>query len=117
MTVPELIDDIFYSPFHTEGVIEKYRSQSDDRKPNTGMIRKAQTKHRIELEESFLIGDSFTDMKCAENSGLKKILVRTGYGKDEYARCQNEDIEIDYFAKDIYDASHYIEKINSQINQ
>ena len=33
-----LIDDIFYSPYHTDGVIEEYKIQSNDRKPGIGMI-------------------------------------------------------------------------------
>ncbi len=37
----ELIDDIFYSPYHEEGIIEKYKRESEDRKPGTGMIRRA----------------------------------------------------------------------------
>ena len=109
----ELIDDIYYSPFHIDGVIEKYKTESEDRKPGTGMIRKAQKKHTIDFNKSFFIGDSYSDMKCAGNAGIRKILVGTGYGKDEYLKCQKEKIEIDYFAKDIYDASGYIEKINS----
>ncbi len=105
-----LIDDILYSPFHIDGKIQIYKLDSQDRKPNTGMIRKAQLKHSINLKESFFIGDSFTDMKCAENAGLKKILVRTGCGENDFKKCVVENIEIDYFANDIYDASFFIEK-------
>lgn len=107
----DLIDDIFYSPYHPEGVIEKYKKESDDRKPNTGMIRKAGTKHEIDFKESYLIGDSFTDMLCAENAGLKKILVETGYGSNDIFKCRSENIEIDFVAKDLYDASKFIQKL------
>lgn len=104
-----LIDDIFYSPFHKEGKIEKYKVDSEDRKPRIGMILKAQTKYGIILEESFLIGDSLTDMKCAKNAGLKKILVGTGYGSDDFEKCKSENIDVEYYAKDLYDASKFIE--------
>lgn len=108
----DLIDDIFYSPFHKEGKLEKYKIESEDRKPDTGMIRKAQSKYKINLKESFIIGDSFTDMKCGESAGLKRILVKTGYGKDEYLKCKKENIKLDYYADDLFDASVFIEKNN-----
>lgn len=107
----ELIDDIYYSPYHEDGIVEKYRQKSDDRKPNIGMIRKAKAGHGIDLKESYFIGDSFTDMLCAENAGLKEILVRTGYGMQDFLRCRTERIKLDYIASDLYDASEYIKNI------
>lgn len=104
----ELIDDIFYSPFHKEGIVSRYKQDSDDRKPKTGLIRKAVSKHDIDLMESYFIGDSFTDMLCGENAGLKKILVATGYGNDDLDKCKTAKLNIDYFAKDLKDASEFI---------
>lgn len=109
----ELIDDIFYSPFHKEGIVEKFKSDSDDRKPNTGMIRKAVLKHSIEIKESYFIGDSFTDMLCAENAGLKKILVETGYGREDILKCRSENIQLDYIAGNLYDASLYLRELQT----
>jgi len=105
-----LIDDFFFSPFHQDGIIEKYKINSEDRKPGTGMIAKAIAKYNIDLKESYLIGDSFTDMKCAENAGLKKILVRTGYGRRDFEKCKDENSEPDYFADDLFDAAGFIQK-------
>jgi D,D-heptose 1,7-bisphosphate phosphatase len=107
-----LIDDIFYSPFHIEGEVEKYKIKSEDRKPGIGMILKAVEKYNINLEQSFFIGDSYVDMKCAKNAKLKKIMVRTGFFESELIKCKKEDIFIDYLASDLLDASKYIEKIN-----
>ena len=111
----KLIDDIFFSPFHPEGIIEKYKIESEDRKPSIGLIRKAQTKYSIDLKESFFIGDSLTDMQCAENAGLRKILVRTGYGNEDYEKCLKQNIKPDYYAMDLYDASQYIKKLQTII--
>lgn len=107
----DLIDDLFYSPYHREGVIREFSIDSEDRKPGTGMISKAESKHNIAIEESFFIGDSFTDMKCAENAGMKRILLKTGYGINDYRKCIDEKINIDYYAGDLFDASLYIESI------
>ncbi|MEO6694089.1 MAG: HAD family hydrolase [Ignavibacteria bacterium] len=109
----ELIDDIFYSPFHIDGIIEHYKTDSADRKPGTGMIHKAKAKYNIELQESFLVGDSLSDMQCAVNAGVKNILVETGYGKRDLENCKMENLKIDYFAKDLYDAACYVSKIKN----
>lgn len=105
-----LIDDIFFCPYHVEGILEQYRRESEDRKPNTGMIVKAKKKYNIDLSKSFLIGDSFTDMKCAVNGNIKKILVKTGYGKEALELCRKEGIELEYVASDILDAAVFIKE-------
>ena len=94
----------FFSPYHPDGVIEKYKLDSEDRKPGTGMIRKAGIKFNINNGESYFIGDSFADMQCAENAGLKKIMVKTGYGIKDHVKCVESGIIID----DLYHASEYI---------
>jgi D,D-heptose 1,7-bisphosphate phosphatase len=106
-----LIDEIYYSPYHVDGVIEKYKLDSPDRKPGIGLITKAVDKHNIDLKESFFIGDSFTDMQCAGNAGLRKILVATGYGSRDYQKCLDMNLKPDFFAKDILDASEYITRL------
>ena len=106
-----LIDDYFYSPFHKDGIVPEYSIDSKDRKPGTGMIEKAVEKHNIDLKESFLIGDSLVDMKSAENAGIRKVLVKSGYGTKTHKECINEGITIDYYAEDLEDASNYIEKL------
>ena len=106
-----LIDEIFYSPYHIDGVVERYKVDSHDRKPGTGLITKAASKRNIDLKESFFIGDSLTDMQCANNAGLKKILVATGNGMDACKKCIELNIEPDFFAKDILEASEYITRL------
>jgi D-glycero-D-manno-heptose 1,7-bisphosphate phosphatase len=103
-----LIDDIFYSPFHKDGKIEQYTKDCSTRKPGTGMIKEAAIKFNLDLSESYFIGDSLVDMQCAKNAGLKKILVKTGYGLKTIAECREMNIEIEYIAEGIADASKYI---------
>ena len=109
----KLIDDIYYSPFHIEGTIEKYTIESDLRKPRIGMILKAREEHSIDLNSSFFIGDTLTDMQTAKNAGLKKILVLTGYGSKELTKCLEKNVEPDYIAQDLLDAANYIKKFSN----
>jgi D,D-heptose 1,7-bisphosphate phosphatase len=114
-----LIDKIYYSPFHIDGTVEKYKIENEDRKPGTGMIKRAMNDFSICLEESFLIGDKLTDMKCAQNAGIKKILVMTGHGKSELIKCYNENIFIEYIAINLLQAAEFIKCLslkNKEIN-
>lgn len=108
-----LIDDIYYSPFHAEGTIEKYKVESDLRKPRIGMILKARKEHSIDLNSSFFIGDTYTDMLTAQNAGLKKILVLTGYGERDLQKCLDENLQIDFIAPTLLDASIHINNLSN----
>lgn len=107
----KLIDEYYYSPYHIDGVIPEFSVESEDRKPGIGMIEKAVKKYDIDIKESFLVGDSLVDMKSAEKAGIRKILVKSGYGTKTHNECINEGITIDYYAEDLEDASNYIEKL------
>lgn len=72
------IDEFFYSPFHPDVKNEKYNHLSHLRKPNTGMIELATEKWSIDLDNSFLIGNSDTDIQCAENYGIVGYLYKEG---------------------------------------
>jgi D-glycero-D-manno-heptose 1,7-bisphosphate phosphatase len=105
-----IIDDFFYSPYHVDGIIEKYKIDRPMRKTGIGMILEAKEKYKIHMEESLLIGDSYSDMKCAENAGLKKILVLTGYGEIALKKCLDEGLKINFIADKLIDAVKFIER-------
>ena len=46
------------------------------RKPKPGLIIQAKKDFKIELSQSFMIGDSQTDVEAAENAGCKGILLK-----------------------------------------
>lgn len=64
---------------------------SDRRKPAPGMLREAAADHSLDLGRSYLIGDHASDMECARRGGLAgAILVLTGHGSEQAARCQSD---------------------------
>ena len=94
--------DSYYCPFHpTEGIGE-YLKDSADRKPNPGMLLKAIEKFPIDVEKSFMIGDSLSDIKAGQSAGVKSILVRTGHGQETLQKEPNS--QADHIAEDLYDA-------------
>jgi D-glycero-D-manno-heptose 1,7-bisphosphate phosphatase len=71
------IDKIYYCPYHPDGVIEKYRKDSDLRKPNCGMILAAAGEMDIDLGQSWMIGNSYRDITAGLRAGCKTILINS----------------------------------------
>jgi D-glycero-D-manno-heptose 1,7-bisphosphate phosphatase len=71
------LDGIYYCPYHPEAVIPKYRRDSDFRKPNPGMLFQAAEELGIDLKESWMIGNSYTDVAAGVNAGCRTILIRS----------------------------------------
>ncbi|MBV7508289.1 HAD hydrolase-like protein [Bacillus sp. sid0103] len=67
------------------------------------MFQRASTEHQLALDKCVVIGDRWTDMVAAHQTGCRKILVQTGAGIDAIVRYRNKwtDIEPDYVAKDL----------------
>jgi len=71
------LDDFFMCPFHPEAVVEEFRCESEDRKPNPGMILKAAEKHGLDLRRSIMVGDKDSDaIRC---EGLRTVLIQGKY--------------------------------------
>ena len=54
---------------------------SRGRKPSPQFLFDARDEFKLDLSQSYLIGDKLSDLECGWSAGVKKsILVRTGYG-------------------------------------
>jgi D-glycero-D-manno-heptose 1,7-bisphosphate phosphatase len=96
------IKDIFFCPHIPE-------DQCDCRKPNTGLILKAEKKHRIDLKASIMVGDSAKDIECARNAGCGTvILVKTGNGALAEKQLKEKMIRPDVIVQDLLEAAHWI---------
>jgi len=69
------LDRIYYCPYHPDGVIEKYRKESDWRKPGPGMLLAAAGEMDIDLKQSWMIGNSNRDIEAGSRAGCKTILI------------------------------------------
>lgn len=78
------LDRIYFCPHHPKkgfaGERADLKIECDCRKPKTGMIQHAVRDLSIDLAQSWLIGDTTTDLQTAKNAGLRSILVGTGHG-------------------------------------
>lgn len=77
------LDAIYFSPNGTKFQVPE--GEVNGRKPNAGMLIKAAQDFgdRIDLADSWMIGDMSTDIGAGEAAGVQTILVETGFaGKD-----------------------------------
>jgi len=100
------IDAFLYCPHHPEGEVEAFRQSCECRKPGTGMIDRARKLFPIDLSRSWVVGDSAVNMEMATRAGIRKILVRTGNGENTAA--SRLDLQIEYVAKNLYDATIWL---------
>ena len=69
------VDKFYYCPHHAEAEIEKYRTNCECRKPNSGLLRQAINDFNIDPSESFLIGDTLRDIEPGNAVGCSTILI------------------------------------------
>lgn len=73
------------------------------RKPKIKFLKEAEKEFNIDLKKSFVIGDRKSDFEMGKNAECKTIHVLTGYGINA-----KNDVNPDYFAKDLLDAAEWI---------
>lgn len=108
------LDSIYYCPHHPDkgfdGEIPELKIACDCRKPQVGMLTWAASELNIDLRNSWLIGDTTTDVATAHNAALKPVLVRTGAGGRDYRYPMRADFEF-------FDALEAATFITLQYNQ
>ena len=75
----------------------------DCRKPKMKFLKDAEKKFNVNLKKSFVIGDRKSDFEMGRNAGCNTIHVLTGNGINA-----KNDVNPDYFAKDLLDAAKWI---------
>jgi D-glycero-D-manno-heptose 1,7-bisphosphate phosphatase len=105
------IDRILFCPHYRGGSVPAYASDCECRKPKTGLIDRACVEFDIDLPNSYVVGDRYTDIELAQRAGLKGIMVKTGYGMGdiEYV-LPHVAISPDHIAGDLLDAVHWVLK-------
>ena len=77
------LDRLYVCPHHPEcgftGEVSELKIDCDCRKPRTGMFNRAVVELNIDRGQSWMVGDTTSDIRAGKNAGLRTILVRTGY--------------------------------------
>lgn len=72
------LDAIYFSPWHPEHGVGDYKRDHEDRKPGTGMLRRAAADLDLSLASSILVGDRCTDIAAANSAGLRQAFLIAG---------------------------------------
>jgi D-glycero-D-manno-heptose 1,7-bisphosphate phosphatase len=98
-----LITRIYHCPHDTH-------EECGCRKPRTGMLLRAASDFSIDLSQSYLVGDAWTDISAGLEVSAHTILVMTGRGRWNFVPCwQRFGLEF-AAACDLLDASMMIKE-------
>jgi D-glycero-D-manno-heptose 1,7-bisphosphate phosphatase len=109
------LDQIYYCPYHPDGVVPKYRKDSDWRKPNPGMLLAAADEMNIDLSQSWSIGDSSRDVEAGLRAGCKTILI-SRYSRKKSAYGEPNDPKPDYKSVNMKEAVNIIKQYHRSSN-
>lgn len=79
------IDASYYCPYHPTAVLEEFRQDHPWRKPKPGMLLQAAEDFKIDLKQSWMIGDMQRDIAAGVAVGCRTILLRDPAQKDTEA--------------------------------
>jgi len=110
------LDAIYYCAHHPSIGEPPYRLDCDCRKPKPGLIQRASTDFEVDLENSWMVGDRYSDIELAHNAGLKSAFVLSGYGRGEWEyQSASWKLQPDLVCENLLDAVRSIvTSINSE---
>ncbi len=105
------LDRIYYCPYHPDGVVPKYRKESNCRKPSPGMLLRAADEMDIDLGQSWCIGNNSRDVEAGLRAGCKTILLdMPSHRKQSGSSLSLAGVTPDYKAVNIKEAVNIIKK-------
>ncbi|MGA2582159.1 MAG: HAD family hydrolase [Tepidisphaeraceae bacterium] len=104
-----IIDRHEFCPFHPEATVEKYRQDSELRKPKPGMLLNAAKTMDLDLASSWVIGDSGRDIEAGHAAGCRTILLIDPKINPSPAALEPSRVEPDETVRSLTEALDVIE--------
>jgi D-glycero-D-manno-heptose 1,7-bisphosphate phosphatase len=99
------LDAIYYCAHHPSVGQSPYRVDCDCRKPKPGLIHRAAEELEIDLGQSWMVGDRYSDIELARNAGVSAAFILSGYGRGEWEFQRAAwTMEPDLVAEDLLEA-------------
>ena len=105
--IGQRLDGHYCCPHDPHAPLEAYRRACDCRKPRPGMVLQAARDLDLDLGRSVAVGDKWSDVALARNTGMRGLLVRTGYGATQEA-APREGLSADAVVPDLMAAVVWI---------
>lgn len=81
---------------------------SEERKPSPTLLERASRELKIDLSNSFMVGDKGIDVECGRRAGCRSVLVLTGENSSFREAAKSH---ADHVAPDIGEAAEWILKV------
>ena len=101
-------DGVYYCPHYRLSSIPRYRKNCRCRKPNPGMGLKAAADLKIDMNNSYMVGDKVGDILFGLNIQAKPILLLTGFGQKALPKLKKKGIVPACVAPNLLDAVNWI---------
>jgi len=101
------LDGFYYCPHFPNGTVARYAIVCNCRKPRPGMLLQAARQHRIDLADSWMIGDILDDVEAGHRAGCRSILIDNG---NETEWLMSEERRPEFTVADLYCAAKTIQK-------
>ena len=104
-----MLDAIYYCPYHPDGSVEKYAHESDQRKPQPGMLLQGAKELDLDLQQCWMVGDAPRDIGAGQRAGCRTIRIRPH--RDEAPHPGEETLEefqADFTARNLVEAAKII---------
>lgn len=108
------LDAIEFCPHSAEGTVAPWNTTCQCRKPKTGMLEKLCKAFSVNLEKSFLVGDTWRDIQCAQNMNLFSYGLRGGAGFPYAETSPHQSVKPNVMANSLWEAAqHRLKKGNN----
>ncbi|PID58986.1 MAG: hypothetical protein CR986_07215 [Ignavibacteriae bacterium] len=101
------IDHFYFCPHHPDFNSEE---ECNCRKPSPKMVLDAAKKLNINLDNSYFVGDKFSDILCGKNAGVKTILLKNSINEKKINQLKNSQNSPNFISSNFLDAVIFIKK-------
>ena len=101
------IDATYYCLHHPEARVKALRKKCKCRKPEIGLLTRADRELGVALSESYMVGDGLTDIEAGSRAGCKTVFI----GRWKCEHCQfihPSDLRPTFVAPDLWEAAQLI---------
>jgi D,D-heptose 1,7-bisphosphate phosphatase len=105
-----LVDRHELCPFHPEGSVERYRRESELRKPRPGMLLLAAAELGLDLGRSWMVGDAPRDIAAGAAAGCRTVLLQDARLAASPAAAERLDVAPDAIVPTLGAAMDHIER-------
>lgn len=103
------LDGIYHCPHHPTAGTTRYTMTCDCRKPSIGLIQRAVRDLSLDVKQSYVVGDKWSDVELGHRAGAFSVLVLSGYAPDDPGNIRPAGVrDAAFTARDISEAAAWI---------